>query len=131
MWGAPAVVYQNAADGRRYTRRTICHDVSRTPRPQTRTIFLVAADFLVRNSQPRRKTKTTMTKKIENDDDADDEGGYSERRWKTWLDFAQANGGRREPSQSYQCDFGSPGVKISISRILSMSPAMVCSWVVI
>jgi hypothetical protein len=91
---------------------------------------LVAADFLVRNSLPRRKTKATMTKKIENDDDADDEGGYSERRWKTWLDFAQANGGRREPNRLYQCDFGSPGVKISISRILSMSPAMVCSWVV-
>jgi len=41
------------------------------------------------------------------------------------LDFASASGGRREPDQSYQYESGSPGLKIAISRIPSMSATMV------
>ena len=71
----------------------------------------------------------------ENDEEEEDEGDNRKKMTRkatkgtqservTCPDFAQADDGQREPYRSCQCDSGSPGVKIAISRILSMSAPM-------
>jgi hypothetical protein len=85
----------------------------------------VAADVLLRQEpdEEEDEEEDEGNRKKEDDDDEETEDGYSEAG--TCLDFAKANGSRREPNRSYQYESGSPGAKISISRILSMSATVV------
>jgi hypothetical protein len=87
-----------------------------------------AADLLLRQEpdeeEDEEETKATgKTKKMSMMTTRPTTATRSERR--TCLDFAQADDGQKEPHQSCQCDSGSPGVKIAISPILSMSATMV------